>query len=169
MAQVMPCSPRFAPPVKEWFDTGHSPIGTFRFRGGRQAPTTRGLIHETSIGRRFIAARPAGFPAPPWELDAWYEWHADLAWSARRALLGQTSRRLALLLVTLDLRGRAATLHPVFDTSPTRDDQDQVSAVEAEVTADFIECCRISTQPLQVLGQGKLHLPPGMVAYRQPR
>jgi hypothetical protein len=169
MAQVMPCSPVFAAPVKEWFDTGHSPIGTFRFRGGRHAPTTRGLIHETSFGRRFIAARPAGFPTPAWHLDAWYDWQADLAWSARRALLGQTSRRLALLLVCLDLRARSATLHPVFDAAPTRDDQDQVHAIEAEVTADFLECCHVTSHSLQVTGKGRMHLPPGTVAYRRLR
>jgi hypothetical protein len=167
MAQVMPCSPLFAAPAKEWFDTGRSPIGIFRFRGGRHAPTTRGLILETSVGRRFIAARPSSFPTPPWQLDAWYEWHADLAWSVRRALVGQTSRRLALLLVSVDLRARAATLRPVFDSAPTQDDQDQVSGIEAEVTADFLGCCHIAIQPLQLMGQGRLRLPPGMVAYRR--
>jgi hypothetical protein len=167
MAQVKPCSPHFASPVKEWFDTGHSPIGTFRFRGGRQAPTTRGLIHETPIGRRFIPARPAGFPAPAWRLDASYEWQTDLAWSARRALVGQTSRRLKLLLVSLDMRGHAATLHLLFDSLPTRDDEDQVNAIEAEVTADFVDCCQINSQPLLAWGEGRLRLPSGMVAYRR--
>jgi hypothetical protein len=167
MAQVLPCSPCFAPPVKNWFDTGGNSIGTFRFRGGRQAPTTRGLIHETPFGRRFIMARPSGFPAPPWQRDAWYDWHADLAWSARRALSGQTPRRLMLMLVTMDLRRRAATLYPVFDAHPTQDDQDQTSAMEAEVTADFVDCADITTHPLLARGKGKLHLPQGMVAYRR--
>lgn len=168
MAQVMPCSPRFAPPVKDWFDTGGNSVGIFRFRGGRQAPTTRGLVHETSFGRRFIMARPPGFPAPPWQRDAWYDWHADLAWSARRALSGQTPRRLMLMLVAMDLRRRVGILYAVFDARPTQDDQDQTSAVEAEVTADFVDCADIATRPLLVSGKGKLHLPQGMVAYRRP-
>lgn len=168
MAQVLPCSPCFAPPVKNWFDTGGNTIGTFRFRGGRQAPTTRGLIHETPFGRRFIMARPSGFPTPPWQRDAWYDWHADLTWSARRALSGQTPRCLMLMLVAMDLRRRTATLYPVFDARPTQDNQDQTSAVEAEVTADFVDCADVVTQPLLASGKGKLHLPQGMVAYRRP-
>ncbi|MBO1075757.1 hypothetical protein [Roseomonas marmotae] len=168
MAQVMPCSPATATPVKDWFDTGDKPVGIFRFRGGLAVPTTRALVHESPEGRRFIPARPVGLVAPPWQADAWYAWQADLAWSVRRALRGQTPRRLMLFLTRLDMRGHGAILHPVFDRPPTREDEERVFAVELEVWADFIGCCQLRTQMLLAPPAARLTLPPGTVAYRRP-
>jgi hypothetical protein len=167
MAQVLPCTLRPVFQAPDWFDTGHSSVGVFCFRGERQMPTTRGLIHESPEGRRFIPARPEGFPAPPWRLEAWHEWVGDLAWSLRRALMGQTPRALVLSLVALDIRGQAATLHHVLDHPPRRGDEDDLNAIEAEVMADFIGCCRIGTQVVLQAQPGSTVLPQGMVAYRR--
>ncbi|MBC9210047.1 hypothetical protein IBL26_24695 [Roseomonas aerophila] len=167
MAQVSPCTSQAVFQSPDWFDTGNSPIGTFRFRGGRQAPTTRALIHYTPEGRRFIPARPEGFAAPPWRLEAWHEWQADLAWSLRRALKGQTPQALALSVVALDLRACAATLYHVLDRAPRGADEHDLNAIEAEVMADFIGCCRIGTLRAVVGQDGSASLPQGMVAYRR--
>jgi len=166
MARLMPCPSHLSPLPVDWFDTGRDPIGTFRFRGGREAPTTCGMILDLPGGRRFIPARPPGFAAAPWGAEARFEWLADLAWSARRALIGQTPRDLALMLVSLDLRGHRAGLRAVFDRQPAADDEQQIALVEAEVTADFAGCCAVQSELLlAVPGEGPP--PAGMVAYRR--
>jgi hypothetical protein len=167
MAQLSPSTSRTIFQAPDWFDTGKSPIGTFRFRGGQQVPTTRALIHHTPEGRRFIPARPDGFATPAWRLEAWHEWQADLAWSLRRALKGQTPQSLALSLIALDLRGRSATLYHVLDRPPRGAEEYDLNAIEAEVMADFIGCCRIGTLRVVQDQEGPMPLPQGKVAYRR--
>lgn len=169
MAQVSPCISRGARRAPERFDTTLHPLGVFHFRGGRQAPTTRGLIHETPEGRRFILARPAEWAAPPWRLEAWFEWQADLAWSIRRALLGQTPANLAMVIAALDMPGRIVTLHHLLQRLPSRQDEEALDAVEAEVSADFLDCCRIRSQFLLNARVEEGALPKGIVAYRRGR
>lgn len=166
MAQVSPCISPSTSRSHDWFDTGHQPVGQFHFRGGRHAPTSRCLVHETPEGRRLILARPADWASPPWQLDAWFTWQMDLAWSASRALVGQTSPRLALLMVSLDMPARLATLHHLFLRPPTQDDEDTAEAVEAEVAADVLGCCRVHSALYLAGGDGAVELPKGMVAYR---
>ena len=166
MARLMPCPSHLSPLPVDWFDTGRDPIGTFRFRGGREAPTTCGMILDLPGGRRFIPARPPGFAAAPWATESRFEWLADLAWSARRALIGQTPRGMALMLVTLDLPRHRAGLQAVFDYPPAADDEEQIALVEAEVTADFAGCCTVHTE-LLLSAPGDGPQVSGTVAYRR--
>ena len=68
----MLCPSHLAPLPVDWFNTGHDPISTFRFRGGPEAPTTCGMILDLPGNRRFIPARPcrASPPRPGWQRSA---------------------------------------------------------------------------------------------------
>ncbi|ONG44604.1 hypothetical protein BKE38_28030, partial [Pseudoroseomonas deserti] len=49
------------PGSKERIDTGGKPLGIYRHADGREAETTRGMIHYGKDGAHIVPARPEGW------------------------------------------------------------------------------------------------------------
>jgi hypothetical protein len=153
--------------IRTPFDRG-SVIGTFKFRQGA-APTSRGLIHQEGGGAHVIPGRPGDWPDPPEDAAGRAEWEADIAWSVKRALTGQTPPSLRVLSYLFarseDHGDRLVVLRAEFSPDPSGAELEEIGVAQSEVAADFVYRCRVVME-LRGLAPSEEPDPWPLVAYR---